>query len=1347
MALRIDSSQNRNLYVGTGTEVAVNDGNAIVTGNVGVGTTSPGAKLHVDNSAASLALHVSRNGGGAVTNAATIVSGAAVYINGNESGGSDALRIGSMDNSTGDYYIDVSNYAGTASYDLILQPFLGNVGIGTTSPSQKLHLHNGTLLIDSDAGISSGIWMPDLNGNPSLRIVTDQSSAANSSIVNAWGNSSNAGVMVGSTRNDGFAFQVRSGVTLTNGFANDTGNSRMVVLGNGNVGIGTTSPDGKLEIVQTSGDGTPTLIVANDISGVSGYTFQSWRYVDGNTNFRLDLKQKTLSGVVKYAFDMVNNGTGFNDVLVLDRGKVGIGTSSPAKKLHVKESTTATYAAYIENSVAGGDYLAMIGDAGDNVFEFDSGGTGGEAQMKMYSDGVLKNLLDANGSSYFTGSVGIGTTGSGFKLEVDTNGVHDGIKIRGANAPGLTLQDDSSASLSTILIQSTAAAQGNLRIAADTNNVATGATIEFQVSGSERMRISNAGAIKFNDYGAGTLVTDSSGNITVSSGGGAGGPYLPLSAGSSYPLTDTLYIQPTGSPTNTMLISARANDTYGNIQFTNAAETANWTELRSTSTQFTINNVNVGIGTTNPTQKLHLDGNNYNTATRTTFLIRDVGNNYNQGDNAIDIVMRSRYWSGDQNTSQNSKIRHLKDNSNGSTGTQLRFSTTTRGAGDSSDKMTILASGNVGIGETGPVNKLNVNGDIGYIGVIGQGNIYGNTGNSSYANMQLYDPATGYSTFNNQSYGYYLQTGGSTKLAILNNGNVGIGVTGPDSRLTVSSGTANNVANFKSTDGTAYIAISDNSSSSALGNQVGVVGDQMYFAVGDVERMRLVPDGNSTFVIIKAKPATYNSKSFITLYGTNSSTYGGSVIARSSISSETDGSAYGANLKFYTNDSSNVEQTRITVLSDGNVGIGTATPDTLLHVKGGADDNESLLYIENTHSAGGTQYPSAMFTNTNGDHSFGTIAEFRTGNVSGNDRPSILFTNGVTTNNWSVGQGVYSANDNFAIGFRSGHPGVVSAWADPKLVILTSGNVGIGTTSPGSKLQVAGEIRVADGNKGAPSYTFTSDTNTGMYSDTADVIDFTAGGTKSLSVTTSGATVYGSALMPSNAAILLQNQNNNNQFYIRNSGVSDATFQVGQGAPGSNVRFFINGSGNVGIGNTASTASVKLEVTGNTLLKNSNGVGDLYLGNYATANHFRFHTNNANTYFDMNCGDIYWRQGTSTRYQFFPSTANMTVQGTITQNSDVRIKENVVEISDCISKVQAMRGVYYNRTDFNTGVTKVGVIAQEVEAVLPELVLESPETGLKSVAYSELTSVLINAIKEQQEIIEDLKTRITKLEN
>ena len=51
-------------------------------------------------------------------------------------------------------------------------------------------------------------------------------------------------------------------------------------------------------------------------------------------------------------------------------GNVGIGTTSPSKKLHVIPFTTATYAAYIANSIAGGDHLAMIGEASDNGIKF-----------------------------------------------------------------------------------------------------------------------------------------------------------------------------------------------------------------------------------------------------------------------------------------------------------------------------------------------------------------------------------------------------------------------------------------------------------------------------------------------------------------------------------------------------------------------------------------------------------------------------------------------------------------------------------------------------------------------------------------------------------------------------------------------------------------------------------------------------------------------------------------------------------------------------------------------------------------------------------------------------------------
>jgi len=178
----------------------------------------------------------------------------------------------------------------------------------------------------------------------------------------------------------------------------------------------------------------------------------------------------------------------------------------------------------------------------------------------------------------------------------------------------------------------------------------------------------------------------------------------------------------------------------------------------------------------------------------------------------------------------------------------------------------------------------------------------------------------------------------------------------------------------------------------------------------------------------------------------------------------------------------------------------------------------------------------------------------------------------------------------------------------------------------------------------------------------------------------------------------------------------------------------------------ATTSHMNIITTAGSVTVGASNASNLYLG-AGGGTHMRIHTSGGNSYFDLNNGNLNWRNGSSTRFIFYNVTANMTVYGTVTQYSDKRHKENIVEIGNCIDKIKSIRGVYYNRTDLNTETTKIGVIAQEVEVLMPELVLEEPETGFKSVAYSELTAVLVNGMKEQQAIIEDLKARLEILEN
>jgi hypothetical protein len=102
--------------------------------------------------------------------------------------------------------------------------------------------------------------------------------------------------------------------------------------------------------------------------------------------------------------------------------------------------------------------------------------------------------------------------------------------------------------------------------------------------------------------------------------------------------------------------------------------------------------------------------------------------------------------------------------------------------------------------------------------------------------------------------------------------------------------------------------------------------------------------------------------------------------------------------------------------------------------------------------------------------------------------------------------------------------------------------------------------------------------------------------------------------------------------------------------------------------------------------------------------------------------------------------------GGFTDVSDESLKENVATIDSAVSKLSSLKGRYFNWIDSDRGNDRqIGFIAQEVEAVVPELVTTSA-TGLKGISYGKTTALLVEAIKEQQALIEALTARVTSLE-
>jgi hypothetical protein len=363
--------------------------------NVGINTTSPNQKLHVNGATQLGDINATTNFGtvalkvveGTVSTGPTLGSGtvgaqAVLYSNG-------AFGMYTGVSGTGNTWMQSQrNDANTATYSILLNPLGGNVGIGTSVPQTKLEV-SGIASFTGSGGRSvviegQGAGRIDINGNNGggyavgIRFNSSSGGTALSGIWNFGSGTSQQWLALGGTAYN---------------------NSAMYILPSGNVGIGTSSPSGFLTL---SKSGETTF----DITDIGGH---SKRFFVRNSDKTLGIYNND-TGQQRTQFRLLTGTGATNDRLSLLEagGNVGIGTTSPLAKLHISgvsgeiirladSSTignpfisffqTSTRRSYVQH-VDSGDNLTLASEYGGIVFMTGTNGTETE-KMRITSSGEV----------------------------------------------------------------------------------------------------------------------------------------------------------------------------------------------------------------------------------------------------------------------------------------------------------------------------------------------------------------------------------------------------------------------------------------------------------------------------------------------------------------------------------------------------------------------------------------------------------------------------------------------------------------------------------------------------------------------------------------------------------------------------------------------------------------------------------------------------------------------------------------------------------------------------------------------------------------------------------------------